>query len=198
MLQCLLLPAVGCVGWRALRVASRVLRVASCVLRAPGDCRRGTKKRLSGGGGMLGTIHDYHRFCQMLLNGGAAPCRPKLQRFRLCCNALSPLHLVRLVPRRSVALHPTADAHAFTDGSAPRPHCAGTGPQRRVPFRRIRATRTSLAASGYARCGSTAGCTPRFMHANGRSGLPSAGELEGARIVSRKTVEWMFANHLCG
>ena len=62
--------------------ADKIDRLASCYERDPktGKTRlqdsgaessyRGEKAFLSGGGGLLSTIGDYYKFCQMLLNGG--------------------------------------------------------------------------------------------------------------------------------
>ena len=62
--------------------ADKTDRLTDCYAMAPGKGRqlfdRGDKslwskepKLVSGGGGLVSTALDYHRFCQMLLNGGA-------------------------------------------------------------------------------------------------------------------------------
>ena len=61
--------------------ADKVGRFASCyernlqkqmVLSDDGqDSEYGSRSFYSGGGGLVSTVHDYYRFCQMLLNGGS-------------------------------------------------------------------------------------------------------------------------------
>jgi CubicO group peptidase (beta-lactamase class C family) len=68
----------------AARVAALYARAADKTLRLVDDPARGTLLRepslQSGGGGLVGTLDDYARFCQMLLGGGELDGRRVLAR----------------------------------------------------------------------------------------------------------------------